>query len=50
MAVLPEGGPSREMLEGRREPEVEEVPDLVRYDEVREFVEGGAGGDDYGRS
>ena len=44
MAVLPEGGPSREMLEGRREPEVEEVPDLVRYDEVREFVEGGAGG------
>ena len=40
MAVLPEGGPSREMLEGRRDPEVEEVPDLVRYDEVREFVEG----------
>ena len=49
MAVLPEGGPSREMLEGRRDPEVEEVPDLVRYDEAREFVEGGAGGDDYGR-
>ena len=49
MAVLPEAGPSRELLEGRREPEVEEVPDLVRYEEVREFVEGGAGGDDYGR-
>ena len=49
MAVLPEGGASREMLEGRREPEVEEVPDLVRYEEVREFVEGGAGGGDDGR-
>ena len=31
MAVLPEAGPSRALLEGRREPEVEEVPDLVRY-------------------
>ena len=49
MAVLPEGGLSRERLEGRREPEVEGVPDLVRYEEVREFVEGGAGGDDDGR-
>ena len=45
MAVLPEAGPSRALLEGRREPEVEEVPDLVRYEEVRELV----GGDDDGK-
>ena len=46
MAVLPEAGPSRGLLEGRREPEVEEVPDLIRYEEVREMV----GGDDDGKS
>ena len=49
MAVLPEAGPSRALLEGRREPEGDTVPDLVRYEEVRELVEGGAGGDDDGK-
>ena len=46
MAVLPEAGPSRGLLEGRREPEGDTVPDLIRYEEVREMV----GGDDDGKS
>ena len=46
MAVLPEAGPPRTLLDSKGAPEGEGMPDLVRYMEVRELVEGGAGGDD----
>ena len=46
MAVLPEAGPPRTLLDSKGAPEGEGMPDLVRYVEVRELVEGGAGGDD----
>ena len=44
MAVLPEAGPPRALLDGKGTPEGESMPDLVRYVEVKGLVEGGAGG------
>ena len=46
MAVLPEESAPRALPDGKGTPEGESMPDLVRYVEVKELVEGSSGGAD----